>query len=699
AEHWTEATDGSTGQILEIVSDDPTDAGVSQVRRFLVSALDLVVFFRGVADWSDRWATGPDGAEAGEDVSLGISAMRTAVRGAIVDSYAAVAAWVTPRLAPRLAGLVPRSAGLVPRSAGLVPRLAGLVPRLASRSAGIATPRHKLGYRRVGAIVVATLVLVLVAGDATTSLTRVAPRVAPHYPVVFRAPSEMGNVIEAATAPVVPPLPAASAPPAPAPPSLAGAAPLRSHEIFGYAPYWTLPESSGFEVKDLTTLAYFSVDANGDGTLNQSGPGWNGYESQDLADLVTRAHATGDRVVLTVSCFNQQALNQITSDPNAVGRLSSALIAAVTTKNLDGVNFDFEAQGSGDRKGLTNLITQVSSALHGANPHWQVTIAVSASAAADSAGFYNVAALAPAVDGFFVMAYDMNDPVTPSTTAPLVGGGYNDTETLKQYTSVIPASKVILGVPYYGYDWPTTDGAQSARSTGPPTPVSYGVIAAGNTPTYWDQSTQTAWTSYQVGSQWHETYFDNPTSLALKAELANSFHIRGLGIWALGMDGNDPAMLAALLGQAPVVKDFTPGPTSTSTSPSTTTTSTTTPSSTGYTYSGVWQGQTVTLTPVSTRPAGTSLGTLSAFRTNDPHLTCLQTGPSLEVWSSAGDPNTDFVTASQPQNCATAVWSFPVHGGQSGTGGSTTPGSPTTTTTAPNLLGIPLAGHTSPAHP
>ncbi|MHB1787214.1 MAG: hypothetical protein ACYCS7_13940, partial [Acidimicrobiales bacterium] len=46
AEHCTEATDGSTGQILEIVSDDPTDAGVSQVRRFLVSALDLVVFFR-----------------------------------------------------------------------------------------------------------------------------------------------------------------------------------------------------------------------------------------------------------------------------------------------------------------------------------------------------------------------------------------------------------------------------------------------------------------------------------------------------------------------------------------------------------------------------------------------------------------------------------------------------------------------------
>ena len=102
------------------------------------------------------------------------------------------------------------------------------------------------------------------------------------------------------------------------------------------------------------------MDANGDGTLDQSGPGWNGYESQDLANLVTRSHAAGDRVVLTVTCFSQSALDQITSDPTAAAQLSSSLIAAVSAKNLDGVNFDFEGQGSADRKGLTSLITQVS---------------------------------------------------------------------------------------------------------------------------------------------------------------------------------------------------------------------------------------------------------------------------------------------------------------------------------------------------
>ena len=259
-------------------------------------------------------------------------------------------------------------------------------------------------------------------------------------------------------------------------------------------------------------------------------------------------------------------------------------------------------------------------------------MATYASAAADSSGFYDVAALAPALDGFFVMAYDMNDPVTPSATAPLVGGDYNDTETLQQFTAVVPASKVILGVPYYGYDWPTTDGTQAAQSTGPEAPLTYGTIAAASTPTYWDQSTQTAWTSYLVGSQWHETYFDDPTSMALKAQLANSFHIRGLGIWALGMDGNDPAMLAALLGNAPAVKDFSPGPTTTTTSGLSTSTTTTLPGA-GYTSSGVWQGQSVALTPVAVAAGGTLVGTLSGFTTTDPQLACLQTGPPLDVWT------------------------------------------------------------------
>ena len=532
-------------------------------------------------------------------------------------------------------------------------------------------PRHGPGRRRVGPVVIGLMALVLLAGSGR-GFESVAGGDPPGRVSAQTHVQEVGNGLQASRVHATVTLPAATSTPAPAPPSLAGSAPLQSHEIFGYAPYWTLPQSSGFDVKDLTTLAYFSVDANADGTLNESGAGWNGYESQDLVNLVSRSHAAGDRVVLTVTCFSQSSLDAITSNPNAPATLSAALIAAVSAKNLDGVNFDFEGEGSADRNGLTSLITQVSNALHAANPHWQVTMATYASAAGDSAGFYNVAALAPALDGFFVMAYDMNDRSSPSPTAPLVGGGFSDTEALQQFTSVVPASKVILGVPYYGYDWPTTDGTNTARATGGENPLSYGVIAASGHPTYWDPTTQTPWTAYQVGTQWHETYFDDPTSLALKAQLANSFHIAGLGIWALGMDGNDPANMAALLGNAPPAKDYQTGPT------------VTLPPGTGFATSAVWNFVTVPLTPV-TPPASTGIaqfvGTVTTLATTSPALACLQNGPPLNVWTFSNMPGVDVVVAQPPNDCAQAVFTFVPPPTAPPTTTTTTTTTPTTTTT------------------
>ena len=392
-------------------------------------------------------------------------------------------------------------------------------------------------------------------------------------------------------------LPAASAPPAPAPPSLANAPALRSHEIFGFAPYWALPQEESFDVTGLTTLAYFSVGVNPNGTIAQSGPGWVGYQSQALADLVTRAHAAGDRVVLTASCFGQAALDKLAADPGAGTRIGAELAQLVGAKNLDGVNIDFEGEGSKDRAGLDRLMAGLSSVIRQTDPHWQVTMDTYASSAGDPAGFYDIAGLAPSVDAFFVMAYDMDNPAVPTPTAPLSGPGFTDVEAVQQYSAAVSPAQVILGVPFYGYDWPTAGPGLGDPATGPPTPLSYGQVLALGGHVYWDPATQTPWTSYQVGTQWHQAWFDDPTSLALKAQLVNSYHIAGMGIWALGMQGGDATMLAALRGGAPIVKNLPRGPGATATTIST-------PPASSYTYAGVWDGSPVALVPVDPTALG-----------------------------------------------------------------------------------------------
>ncbi len=358
-------------------------------------------------------------------------------------------------------------------------------------------------------------------------------------------------------------LPAATDQPQPL--TAAAVDPLKEHEVFGFAPYWTLNVSAGFDVQSLTTLAYFGVDVTRDGSVVRSGNGWTGYESQALTALIDRAHAANSRLVLTAKAFDQPTLDSLAGDPNAAGRLAAELTDLLKAKNLDGVNLDFEGQGPGDRSGIANLVTGVSKQLHTTNPHWQVTVDTYAGAAGDQGGFFDIGAMAPVVDAMFVMAYDMHRSGVASPNAPLPA----DEGAVRSYLNVAPAEKLLLGVPFYGYDWPTKSNRPNSDAAGPPQPRSYGELASAGHTVYWDPNARVPWTAYQQSTQWHEAYYDNPQSVALKAQLVARYGLRGVGIWALGMDGNDPRMMAAVLGSAsPFAAANGPGTSSYSSSPS-----------------------------------------------------------------------------------------------------------------------------------
>jgi spore germination protein YaaH len=434
---------------------------------------------------------------------------------------------------------------------------------------------------RTKAVLLSVLTLALVLGLVVLELpSSGAPE--RHVEKSSEATATHVRPLERPTAPKSPVLPPATVPPAPTPAAVAAAPPLAPHEIFGFAPYWSLPQGDGLDIAGVTTLAYFSIGINANGTLNESGPGWNGYESQALSTLITRAHGSGIRVVLTVNDFDQHSLDALTSSPSAAATLSSALIGAIQAKNLDGVNLDLEGAGSADQAGLTRLVTAVSDTLHQTNPHWQVTMDTYASSAGDNKGFYNVPALASAVDAFFVMQYSPNVAAAAQASSPLTSSLFSDLTTIQQYAAAVPAGKVILGTPFYGEDWPTTGNTLADTAMGPVGTPSDSEIEGRGNPTFWDPVTDSAWKAYQVGNQWHEAFFDDPTSLFQIAYLARLSGLGGVGIWALGMEGTDGAMLDALEGNPLTVTYATPGPPSTTTTtpaptPVPTPTTTTTP--------------------------------------------------------------------------------------------------------------------------
>jgi spore germination protein YaaH len=357
-------------------------------------------------------------------------------------------------------------------------------------------------------------------------------------------------------------LPPASSAPAPSPPSVQFSNPLPPHQIFGFAPYWNLGMETAFPYQDLTTIAYFGLDVNPDGSINESANdnGWIGYQSQALVNMINQAHSNGDRVVLTITCFGNSNISQLISNPSTAVTLAQNVIPLITAKSFDGLNVDFEGEGQSIRAGLTRTITTIATEVHTYNPHLQVTVDTYGSSAEDPYGPFDIASLNLAVDGFFVMAYDMFNPAIPSPDSALSNWSPSDVEALATYVNTVSPSKIILGIPYYGYDWPTTTNTLMAPAAGSPTAQTYAQIVSQNHPVYWDTQTSTPWTSYQINGQWHETYYDDPASVALKVALASYYDVAGVGVWALGMDGNSPQMLAALLGKSSVIKDPLAGP-------------------------------------------------------------------------------------------------------------------------------------------
>src|SRR5439155_326386 len=329
-------------------------------------------------------------------------------------------------------------------------------------------------------------------------------------------------------------------------------------EVLGFAPYWNLGHYAEWNYSLMSTVAYFGLTVNLDGTFATQGGGWDGWNSSDLTNMINSAHAAGARVVLVIKNFNDNTINRIVTT-SAGQTLITQTINAVTSKNMDGVNVDFEGSGSAlfpdIPAGITNFMAQLSSAMHAKWPQSQVSIDTFSGSASWDGGIFRIGDLAPVVDAFFIMAYDSvfeNMPGQAGPNSPLNGWTFNSTVDVAQYLTKAPASKIILGVPYYGYKWRTVDGSPNSSTASGGVAESYsgvlndlscGHVAMKNG---WDgvgQSPYAAWWSPKVNdpcgdnlSSPQELYYDNAASLGLKYDLVNANNLRGTGMWALGYD-------------------------------------------------------------------------------------------------------------------------------------------------------------------
>jgi flagellar hook assembly protein FlgD len=146
--------------------------------------------------------------------------------------------------------------------------------------------------------------------------------------------------------------------------------------------------------------------------------------------------------------------------------------------------------------------------------------------------------------------------------APIKSAIYDLTDTLAAYLARVPASKLMLGVPYYGRAWSTlTDDYHAPNVSG----TKYGASSTANYTTarqlaadhgrHYNATEGVAWTAYERETctasygcvdAWRQLYYDDATALKAKYDLVNGKGLRGIGIWALGYDGTRTELYQAI---------------------------------------------------------------------------------------------------------------------------------------------------------
>ena len=110
--------------------------------------------------------------------------------------------------------------------------------------------------------------------------------------------------------------------------------------------------------------------------------------------------------------------------------------------------------------------------------------------------------------------------------------------------------KLILGLPYYGYDWPVLSSNINASSTGTGVAKTYDQAnnmanIYGNT---YNESSNAPWISYNI-SNWQQCCYDDSLSISTKYQYAKENSLAGVGIWALGYDNNSDEMWGSISDQ------------------------------------------------------------------------------------------------------------------------------------------------------
>ena len=338
---------------------------------------------------------------------------------------------------------------------------------------------------------------------------------------------------------------------------LAGRDPLL---VTSQAAAQSIQRSQGFELNGYVISdndnASNAVDAQA-GSLTTVTP-TGGFVARDgsfqyvgVRNALIHAHLNGARADLLIQnydvnasggagAFSPDLAHAALSTPEARAAFASQVADTVRSEQWDGIVIDFEMVSQADQPALVALIAQLRTALPKAS---RITIAVPPPDPADPASLeYDLGALGRAADVVQVMTYDLH---VPTGDAGPVATPVWIKAMLQKVLGVVPAAKVQMGIPGYGYVWGPSASRLGQDSIS--VAAARAAVAADNSAAVWDASSGEWTATLHDGTV---LWWSDEQSMQLLVQLARGLKVQGAAIWELA----ESDAMAPLAAKVPLVR-------------------------------------------------------------------------------------------------------------------------------------------------
>lgn len=282
-------------------------------------------------------------------------------------------------------------------------------------------------------------------------------------------------------------------------------------------------------------------------------------------EYVNRYKEKGYRVwPLITNQFDPDMTSKILANESMWERYKQGLINYATEYGYDGYNFDFENVHYKDKAQLTKFVDFLAKGLRDYNLHSSIDV-TGYSNSENWSLVYDRKAYADAVDYVVLMAYDetwaSSDIAGPVASYPWVR------KHTEQMLSEVPASKLVLGIPFYMREWSVpVKGSWEGKAKSKTLAMSKALDLEREYRDVmrWDERLKGNYLTltnkngvygiYDEKKPYEGTltkiWFEDPQSLSYKVGLVKELQLAGVAAWRKGFEASDvwPVLSFALDG-------------------------------------------------------------------------------------------------------------------------------------------------------